>query len=86
VDIQIERLRQRLAERNLKLVLTEEAKAFLAREGFDRHYGARPLKRAIQRYIQDPLAMKILEGKFVDGDTIKVSLNGAQEIEFEKAI
>ncbi len=85
VDIQIEHLRRRLAERKLDLLLTEEAKSFLAKEGFDPNYGARPLKRAIQRYIQDPLALKILEGKFTDGEKIRVSLNGVGELEFDKA-
>ncbi len=76
VDIQLEHLRGLLAERNMTLELTDAAKNYLAEVGFDPTFGARPLKRAIQRYLQDPLAMKILSGEFMDGDTIKVDANG----------
>ncbi|MBW2307110.1 MAG: ATP-dependent chaperone ClpB [Deltaproteobacteria bacterium] len=86
VDIQIEHLRRRLTERKLDLLLTEEAKSFIAKEGFDPNYGARPLKRAIQRYIQDPLALKILEGNFTEGDTIQVSLDGAGNLKFVRTL
>jgi ATP-dependent Clp protease ATP-binding subunit ClpB len=72
IDIQLEYLRRRLRERKLSIELTEKAKEFLADKGYDPVYGARPLKRAIQRYIQDPLALQILEGKFSEGDTITV--------------
>jgi ATP-dependent Clp protease ATP-binding subunit ClpB len=70
VDIQLERVRRRLAERKITLELTEQAKEFLGNEGFDPVYGARPLKRAIQRRILDPLSLELLEGHFRDGDTI----------------
>ena len=70
VDIQLERLRKLLAERHLELELTPEAKRLLAEKGYDPHYGARPLKRVIQRMVQDPLAMKILEGQFPEGSKI----------------
>jgi ATP-dependent Clp protease ATP-binding subunit ClpB len=70
VDIQLERVRRRLAERKITLDLTEKAKEFLGNEGFDPVYGARPLKRAIQRRILDPLSLELLEGHFRDGDTI----------------
>ena len=76
VDIQLEHLRGLLAERNMTLELTDAAKNYLAEVGFDPTFGARPLKRAIQRYLQDPLAMKILSGEFMDGDTIRVDANG----------
>ena len=76
VDIQLEHLRALLAERNITLELTDAAKNYLAEVGFDPTFGARPLKRAIQRYLQDPLAMKILSGEFMDGDTIRVDANG----------
>jgi ATP-dependent Clp protease ATP-binding subunit ClpB len=70
VDIQLERVRRRLAERKITLELTEAAKEFLGNEGFDTVYCARPLKRAIQRRILDPLSLELLEGHFRDGDTI----------------
>ncbi len=72
VDLQVARLKQLLADRRLTIALTPKARAFLAKEGYDPAYGARPLKRAIQRYLQDPLAMKILSGEFVPGDAISV--------------
>jgi ATP-dependent Clp protease ATP-binding subunit ClpB len=70
VEIQVKKLQQRLLERRIQLKMTEKAKEWLAKEGFDPAYGARPLKRVIQREIQDQLALKILEGKFKEGDTI----------------
>ena len=63
-------LRKLLAERRIELELTDEAKRLLAEKGYDPHYGARPLKRVIQRMVQDPLAMKILEGEFADGGKV----------------
>jgi ATP-dependent Clp protease ATP-binding subunit ClpB len=70
VDIQLERVRRLLAERRITLELSEEAKRLLAEKGYDPHFGARPLKRVIQRMVQDPLALKILEGAFPDGSKI----------------
>ncbi len=70
LEIQLELLQGRLAERRLSLELSKEAREFLASRGYDPHYGARPLKRLIQREVQDPLAMRILEGEFVEGTTI----------------
>ncbi|MEQ8716383.1 MAG: AAA family ATPase [Acidimicrobiales bacterium] len=72
VDIQLERLQQRLAERRLGLDVTDAAKAELAKIGYDPAYGARPLKRVIQREVSDRLALEILEGGFSDGDTVVV--------------
>ncbi|MDZ7642305.1 MAG: ATP-dependent chaperone ClpB [Desulfurivibrio sp.] len=72
VDLQVELLTQRLAERHYRIELTPAAKEFLIEVGYDPNYGARPLKRAIQRHVQDALAMKILEGAFAEGDTIVV--------------
>jgi ATP-dependent Clp protease ATP-binding subunit ClpB len=72
VDIQVERLRRRLAERKIGLVLTDGARALLAERGWDPVYGARPLKRTIQRLVQDPLAMRLLQGEFAEGDTVVV--------------
>ena len=70
VEIQIKKLQQRLSEKQIHLKMTEKAKEWLARKGFDPAYGARPLKRVIQKEIQDQLALKLLEGKFKEGDTI----------------
>ena len=72
VEIQLRRLTQRLEKQKIRLELTDEAKARIAREGYDPVYGARPLKRAIQREILDPLSLDILEGKFHEGQTIRV--------------
>jgi ATP-dependent Clp protease ATP-binding subunit ClpB len=74
VEIQLRALRKRLAERQITLDLTPAALEFLAREGFDPIYGARPLKRAIQKEIIQPLALRLLQGDFRDGDTIVVDV------------
>ncbi len=76
VDIQSQRLRQMLHERQLELELTESAKLQIAEQGYDPAYGARPLKRTLQRLVTDPLALAILEGQFSSGDTIRVDVNG----------
>ncbi len=75
VEIQIKKLEKRLLERKITLKMTEKAKEFLAKEGFDPAYGARPLKRVIQKEIQDRLAIRILEGKFKEGETVTVDLD-----------
>jgi ATP-dependent Clp protease ATP-binding subunit ClpB len=84
VDIQINRLNKILADHQIKLELTDKAKEFLSEKGFDPDYGARPLKRAIQEYIQNPLSMKILEGEFIEDDLIEVDINKQNELVFEK--
>ena len=76
VDIQIDRLRKLLADRKLELVLDDSAKNLLADKGYDPAYGARPLKRVIQRYLQDPLAEQILAGHIQDGSTVQVTAQG----------
>jgi ATP-dependent Clp protease ATP-binding subunit ClpB len=73
VDVQLERLRHMLHERHISIVLDDSAKELLAREGYDPSYGARPLKRAIQTLIQNPLAMKLLQGDIQPGQTVTVS-------------
>jgi ATP-dependent Clp protease ATP-binding subunit ClpB len=78
VEIQLKRLRQNLASRKMALEITDRAKALLADKGYDPVYGARPLKRTIQRLIQDPLAVKILEGEFKEGDRIKIDSDGEE--------
>jgi len=84
VDIQLRRLEQRLAERHIQLVVTDAARKLLAHRGWDPVYGARPLKRAIQRMVQDPLAMMLLEGKFSDGEAVEVDARSG-ELVFNKA-
>ena len=71
VDIQLERVQKLLAERRISIEVTDAAKDLLAEKGYDPHYGARPLKRVIQRLLQDPLAMKILEGEFPEGSKVR---------------
>jgi ATP-dependent Clp protease ATP-binding subunit ClpB len=70
VDIQLSRVMKRLGQRNLRLTLTDAAKKLLAKEGFDPVFGARPLKRIIQRDLLDPLSLELLEGKFKEGDSV----------------
>ena len=81
VDLQLDRLRKLLRERRLELELTPEAATFLGDRGYDPTYGARPLKRAIMRYVQDPLAKRLLRGEFTPGDTIVVDVDGAAPAE-----
>jgi ATP-dependent Clp protease ATP-binding subunit ClpB len=78
IDVQLERLLAMLAERNIQLVLDDSARQLLAREGYDPNYGARPLKRAIQTLIQNPLAVKLLNGEVLPGQRVKVTANGDQ--------
>jgi len=76
VDIQLEKLKKRLAQQNLTLDVDGAAKKLLAKEGYDPQFGARPLKRAVQERILNPLSMKLLEGEFKPGDKIKVTAKG----------
>jgi ATP-dependent Clp protease ATP-binding subunit ClpB len=82
IDVQLERLRAMLAERNISLALDDSARALLAREGYDPLYGARPLKRAIQTLVQNPLASKLLRGEVMPGQTVRVSAEG-DEMRFD---
>ena len=84
VEIQIKNLNKVLAEHNIKIILTEAAEEMLAKKGFDPDYGARPLKRAIQQFIQNPLSLKLLEGDFMDEDIIKVDVAKNGSLSFEK--
>jgi ATP-dependent Clp protease ATP-binding subunit ClpB len=80
IDVQLERLRAMLHERNISLALEDSARELLAQEGYDPSFGARPLKRAIQTLIQNPLAMKLLNGEVLPGQTVSVSArNGVME-------
>jgi ATP-dependent Clp protease ATP-binding subunit ClpB len=83
VDMQLVRLRARLAERGIELDLTDAAKEALGDAGWDPAYGARPLKRAIQRLVENPLALRLLEGDFGDGDTIRVDAQNG-DLVFQK--
>ncbi|MDO8283217.1 MAG: ATP-dependent chaperone ClpB [Thermodesulfovibrionia bacterium] len=84
VDIQLEQMKRYLKERHVDLVLTDKAKAYLADVGYDQLYGARPLKRAIQKEILNPLATKLLDGSFSEGDLIEADIEG-EKILFKKA-
>jgi ATP-dependent Clp protease ATP-binding subunit ClpB len=86
VEIQLERVRRLLAERRITLELTDEAKRLLAEKGYDPHFGARPLKRVIQRLVQDPLALRILEGDFREGAKLQADARLSGEgLEFRSA-
>jgi ATP-dependent Clp protease ATP-binding subunit ClpB len=83
IDIQLRGLVKRLEDRKIHVELTDTAKEQLVREGYDPAYGARPLKRTIQRNVLDPLALRVLEGAFTEGDTVVVDAN-AGALTFEK--
>jgi ATP-dependent Clp protease ATP-binding subunit ClpB len=85
IDLQLKKLEQLLGDRKLTLELTPEAREVLATEGYDPAFGARPLKRAIQRLLQNPLALAVLEGKFSEGDHIVVERDPKGELTFRKA-
>jgi ATP-dependent Clp protease ATP-binding subunit ClpB len=86
IDVQLERLRSMLKERGIELVLDDSARRLLAREGYDPNYGARPLRRAIQTLIQNPLAVKLLNGDILPGQTVTVTANADQmELKSEAA-
>jgi ATP-dependent Clp protease ATP-binding subunit ClpB len=85
VELQLGRLRERLGERRITLEITDAAKEALAEAGWDPAYGARPLKRAIQRLVENPLALRLLEGDFADGDAVRVDAQNG-ELVFERAV
>jgi len=84
VDLQINELRNRLQDKKIDIEVSKEAKIILAEKGYDPVYGARPLKRTIQKEVQNPLALKILEGQYKEGDTLRIDLNGKKEFVFSK--
>jgi len=84
VELQLRRLETRLADRGIQIEVTEAAKEFLGEAGWDPTYGARPLKRALQRLVENPLAMRLLEGNIAEGDTVVVDARDG-ELVFEKA-
>jgi len=85
VDIQLEDVRRRLAERKIGIVLTDEARSRLAEHGWDPVFGARPLKRTIQRMVENPLAVEVLAGRFREGDEITVDADG-EVLSFKKTV
>jgi len=84
VDIQIAGLLKRLEERKIHVDLTEKAKEQIVRDGYDPTYGARPLKRTIQRQVLDPLALRVLEGDFLEGDKVTVDAGPGGSLTFTK--
>jgi ATP-dependent Clp protease ATP-binding subunit ClpB len=84
IDIQLRGLMKRLEDRKIRVELTDRAKDLLIEEGYDPTYGARPLKRTIQRRVLDPLAMRVLQGDFREGDAIRIDASGG-ELQFSRA-
>jgi len=84
VEIQIALIQKRLAERKLTLELTDRAKDYIARNSYSPIYGARPLKRALQKMVLDPLALKLLSGVFIEGDRITADLDAHDELQFNR--
>ena len=76
MDIQIQRLARRLADNHIELILSDSAKQFIADRGYDPIYGARPLKRIIQQYIENPLSMELLTGTISEGARVKAEVSG----------
>ena len=83
MEIQLAGLRKRLAERHIELELSDRARSYLVRSGYDPAYGARPLKRAIQREIETPIARRILSGEIRDGQHVFVDLDSSGNLRFE---
>jgi ATP-dependent Clp protease ATP-binding subunit ClpC len=75
VDLQMKEVQDRLSEHDITVELTEEARSWLAKEGYDPDFGARPLRRAIQKYLESPLSMELLGGEFKDGGTVQVDVD-----------
>ena len=84
VDLMLDRVHEQLKNSDLEIVLSDEAKEYLATEGYDKEFGARPLRRSIQRLLEDPLSEELLMGKYKAGSTIVVSLDSEnQQLDFE---
>jgi ATP-dependent Clp protease ATP-binding subunit ClpB len=84
VDMQLASVMKLLADRKIRIQLTPAARSLVLAEGYDPAYGARPLRRTVQRLIQDPLAMEILEGRILPGETIRVDVDAAGAMKFEQ--
>jgi ATP-dependent Clp protease ATP-binding subunit ClpB len=86
IDLQLKRIEKMLAERGLKLVVTKAAKELIISDGYDPNFGARPMRRSIQRLVQDPLALRLLAGEYLAGETVVVDTDGdGGKLRFEKA-
>jgi ATP-dependent Clp protease ATP-binding subunit ClpB len=85
IDLQLGRLQELLGERKLTIEISPEAKRIISTEGYDPAFGARPLKRAVQRMLQNPLALAVLEGTFPEGSHIVVTAGAAGQLMFERA-
>ena len=85
VDLQMKEIQGRLSEYGLTVVLTEPARSWLAREGFDSAFGARPLRRALQKYVESPLSVQMLRGEFKSGDVVTVDFVEGQGLQFQHA-
>jgi ATP-dependent Clp protease ATP-binding subunit ClpA len=85
IDIQLQRVIAVLAQRGIRLEVTAAAKEVLMTDGYDPNYGARPMKRSIQRLIQDPLALQLLEGRYLAGDTVVVDADAEKHLTFVKS-
>jgi ATP-dependent Clp protease ATP-binding subunit ClpC len=83
VDLQMKEVRDRLSEHGLKIELTDAARKWLAKQGYDKSFGARPLRRALQKHVESPLSVQMLRGDFAAGDTVMVDIKEDQ-IEFRK--
>ncbi|MFX1397693.1 MAG: ATP-dependent chaperone ClpB [Promethearchaeota archaeon] len=83
IDIQMNNINKTLAEKNIDITLTDNAKEFMSDKGYDPNYGARPLKRALQKYVLDSLSLRIIEGKVNEGDSVLVDVNKKNEIVFK---
>ena len=87
IDLQLQNLRRLLSERKIEITLTDKARELLFQQGYDPQFGARPLKRAIQRLIQDPLAMKLLDGEIAPGESLVVDADPKRgEMIFQPAV
>jgi ATP-dependent Clp protease ATP-binding subunit ClpC len=84
VDLQMEKIRERLAEHGLSVELTDNARKWLAQEGYDPAFGARPLHRALQKHVESPLSVKLLQGEFDDGDVVVVDFNKQEGVVFQR--
>jgi ATP-dependent Clp protease ATP-binding subunit ClpA len=85
VDLQMQEIRERLAEHDIEVVLTDPARSWLSEEGYDPAFGARPLKRALQKYVESPLSIRLLGGEFSGGSTVVVDVDEeANELVFKE--
>jgi ATP-dependent Clp protease ATP-binding subunit ClpA len=82
VDLQMKEIRERLTEQGLEVELSTQARDWLANTGYDPDFGARPLKRALQKFVESPLSIKLLEGEFVGGDTVLVDVDDENNVVF----